>query len=65
MKITAKLKNAAYAESGLSGRYCGNIYDDIHKRWPDGAFIWTSAVKRVDGNIVTTLNSVYEVELAA
>ena len=64
MKLTAKLKNAIYRESPIGGRYGGEIYDDIHKRWPDGTFIWTSTVKSVDGNIVTTRNSVYEVELA-
>lgn len=63
MTITATLKNALYFGNGDVGCYGGNIYDDIRKRWPDGTFIWTSKVLSVVGNIVTTQNSIYEVEM--
>lgn len=62
MTITAKLKNAFYRGNGDVGCYGGNIYGDIRKRWFDGTFIWTSQVLSVEGNIVTTQNSVYEIE---
>ena len=61
MTITAKLKNAIY--DGV-GRYGGNIYGDIRGRWPDGTFVWTSRVLSVVGNIVTTQNSIYQIEPA-
>ena len=64
MTITAKLKNAIYTEGPMGGRYGGEIYGDVNKRWPDGTWVWTSKVKGVEGNIVTTRNSIYEVELA-
>lgn len=64
MKITAKLKNARYHESATGDCFSGEIYGDTRKRWPDGTFVRTSVVKSVDGNIVTTRNSVYECEFA-
>ena len=57
--VTAKLKNAYR----IGNVYSGNIYGDTRGRFPDGELVRTSAVQSVDGNIVTTANSVYEVDI--
>lgn len=64
MTITATLKNAIYAGDGKVGCYYGDIYGDIRKRWPDGTPVRTSRVLSVVGNIVTTQNSIYQIEPA-
>jgi len=57
--VTAKLKNAYR----IGNVYFGNIYGDTRGRFPDGELVRTSAVQSVDGNIVTTANTVYEVDI--
>ena len=57
--VTAKLKNAYR----IGKVYSGNIHGDTRGRFPDGELVRTSAVQSVDGNIVTTANSVYEVDI--
>lgn len=37
----------------------GNIYNDIHGRFPDGYWIRTSLIARIEGDIAVTLNSNY------
>ncbi len=65
MNITAKLKNAEVMRSSIGDILRGQIYGDVHGRFDDGEWIRTSYIKSVDGNIVTTRNSVYECEWAA
>ena len=65
MSITAKLKNAEILKTSLGDIARGQIYGDVHRRFDDGEWIRTSYIKSVDGNIVTTRNSVYECEWAA
>jgi hypothetical protein len=60
MKVTATLKMAVKNDNGT---YSGDIYGDIHNRWPDGERIRTSLVRATDGDIITTLNNVYRVEM--
>jgi len=61
-KITATLKNAHLITDGRRAVYVGEIYGDTHKRWADGTYIRTSQVKREEGDLVYTLNSVYKIE---
>lgn len=62
--ITGRLLNA-YRREWPGGRYylVGEIYEDMHQRWPDGTTISTSPVlEEESGGIVLTVNSIYEVE---
>ena len=65
MSITAKLKNAEILKTSLGDIALGQIYGDVRSRFNDGEWIYTSCIKSVDGNIVTTRNSVYECDWAA
>lgn len=63
-EITGTLKNAQW-DPDIPVVW-GNLYGDVNKRWPDGAYIRTSKVKRVERGqkpeVIETLNSVYRVE---
>lgn len=61
-EITATLKNALIYRIGKHSVFTGDIYDDVHKRWPDGSHIRTSLVDRVEGDLVYTRNSVYKID---
>ena len=37
----------------------GRVYNDSKGRWPDGHWIRTSLISRVEGDLAITLNSVY------
>lgn len=57
MTITAKLKNAYR----IGDVYFGDIYGDTRGRFSDGTPVRTSKVLSVNGNLVTTQNSIYEI----
>ena len=60
---TAKLSNVIImTKDGTPVIAGGNIEQDTRHRWVDGTRIHTSNIINIDGNIITTLNSVYEVE---
>lgn len=40
----------------------GHIYDDILNRFPDGHFIHTAKIVKIEGDLVFTKNSVYRLE---
>jgi len=61
-KITATLKNALIYRIGKHSVFTGDIYGDVHKRWPDGSHIRTSLVDRVENGLAYTLNSIYKIE---
>ena len=61
-EITATLKNALIYRIGKHSVLTGDIYGDVHKRWPDGSHIRTSLVDRVEGDLVYTRNSVYKID---
>ena len=61
-EITATLKNALIYRIGKHLVFTGDIYGDVHKRWPDGSHIRTSLVDRVEGDLVYTRNSVYKID---
>lgn len=60
--ITGRLINAVRfpVRGGIIIR--GEIYEDVHGRFYDGAVIYTTLVIMEEGNIITTKNSIYEVE---
>ncbi len=60
--ITGRLLNAVRCT--VPGGYYieGELYEDVRHRWADGSVISTSKVVQEDGNMVLTLNSIYEVE---
>ena len=60
MTITATLKNACR----LGDVYFGDIYGDTRGRFTDGTPVRTSKVLSVIGNLVTTQNSIYQIEPA-
>lgn len=63
-KITAKLRDVFLHPLGQrkTGMAWGYIFGDTRGRFVDGTHIRTSAITKVDGNIIHTRNSVYEVE---
>ncbi len=61
-EITATLKNALIYRIGKHSVFTGDIYGDVHKRWPDGSHIRTSLVDRVEGDLVYTRNSIYKID---
>lgn len=62
--ITGTLRNWRKQYCTADGRMViwGHIYDDVHNRFPNGHFIHTSSVKKIEGDIVYTRNSVYKLE---
>jgi len=60
--ITGRLLNAKRISVGQHKCLTGDIYEDIHHRFHDGARITTSYITSEDGPIVCTANSIYEVE---
>lgn len=60
--ITGRLLNARRVKLGSVYIISGDVYEDVHGRFYDGEFIWTSAVVHEEGSIISTLNSIYEVE---
>ena len=63
-EITGVLENWSYDD--IWSIFWGNIYEDIHERFPDGMQIHTSSVPRglhnfeyIEGDLIKTLNSTY------
>jgi len=64
VEITGTLKNAVWSD-WATGSIEGNCYGDIHGRFTDGTWIYTSTVREDSGDgIYKTMNSVYKVEFA-
>ena len=64
MNITGILEDAALVSFiGIDDAQlvCGTIVKDHARRWPSGYLIRTSKVVKVEGDIVTTLNSRYKI----
>ena len=62
LPIVGELRNWRKHICGLDGTYVfwGFIYGDIRHRFPDGHWIHTSRVDKVEGNLVfTTGGSIY------
>lgn len=58
IKVTATLKDA----EEVYGVYYGKIYGDTRGIFPDGVKVRTSRVKKVEGDLVYTQNSIYRLE---
>ena len=58
------LKNWYILSLGKSIVVCGDVYNDLKKRFDDGTFIHTSKVISIDFElgIVRTLNSIYKLK---
>jgi hypothetical protein len=65
IQITGTIKNARFFDIGSKQIVCGQIYGDAGNRFEDGTQINTSEVISVDGDLVTTRNSVYRIERRA
>lgn len=64
VKVTATLRDwrKHIVERDGSYVYWGHIYDDTLNRFPNGHFIHTSRVLRVEGDYVYTDSSIYRLE---
>lgn len=63
MEVTASLKNVWFAPvSGGKSIAYGYIYGDTKGRFLDGTHIRTSIVEKIEGDVITTRNSVYRIE---
>ena len=60
MNTTAKLENWIIQKYGDKEICWGNVYNDQKGRFKDGSLIRTSIIEKREGNIITTLNSSYE-----
>ena len=61
-EITATLTNARFIQTGNRQIVAGTIIGDTRKRFRDGETVYTSEILEVDGDIVTTRNSVYRIQ---
>jgi hypothetical protein len=58
--ITADLKGWTFHDLPNGKQIVmGRIYNDTRQRWGDGTQIQTSIITKREGDIITTLNSVY------
>ena len=64
MQVTAVLKEAEIIQRDGWRFARGRCYGDTRGRFNDGDWIRTSDVVKIDGNTVTTRNSIYECEFA-
>ncbi len=69
MNLTGILKDAVLVtfndlpkEYGEVRIVCATIVEDFHGRFRPGYWMYTSLVKKVEGDIVLTLNSTYEIK---
>ena len=61
MEITGKLENWVKTTHTMGQvTYSGNLFGDSKGRWCDGAMVRTSKVVKEEGDIIHTLNSIYE-----
>jgi hypothetical protein len=58
-EITADIHDGYLTTLYGRGLLVGRIVGDKKERWPDGTIIRSSSIVSIDGNIVTTNNSVY------
>lgn len=64
MNITGILEDAAlvsFTSIDDAQIVCGTIVKDHARRWPSGYILRTSRVVKIEGDIVTTLNSHYKI----
>lgn len=62
-EITGTISLASWKQQGTKYPYLsGWISGDTKGRFPDGHFIFTSVVKKQEGDLIYTLNSVYRIE---
>ncbi len=59
VEVTGELHNWHASTVGGYTIYHGNIWGDTRGRFPDGTHVRTSPVEKVEGDLVTTRNSVY------
>ncbi len=59
-EIIGRLENWEIEKTRYGQIYWGNVYDDVRNRFYDGCYIHTSLVERREGQLIYTLNSVYE-----
>lgn len=57
VKVTGRLEN--WSKDPYFKVIWGDLYDDVHQRWPDGTRIHTSDIKKKEGDLVYTRNSIY------
>lgn len=60
--ITGRLRNASRINTSHGTYVRGEVYGDTKGRFVDGEVIRTSVVVTIEGNVVLTRNSIYEVE---
>jgi hypothetical protein len=60
--ITGRLLNAERVTIGDGYIIVREVYEDIHGRFDNGSLIRTSLIVHEDGNVISTKNSIYEVE---
>lgn len=63
MRVTGRLENW-FLDKATKKEFIiwGNVYEDVHERFPDGFFIHTSGIKHrkvSEGVVVETRNSSY------
>lgn len=62
-EITGTISLASWKEKGIKYPYLsGWISGDTKGRFPDNSFIFTSVVKKQEGDLIYTLNSVYRIK---
>lgn len=59
--ITASLEGAYVEDLGICWIVWAHIHGDIRKRFSDGTLVRTSSVKLLDGDVIYTTNSIYEI----
>lgn len=60
-EITGEFRNHEFQQSGEIQVLKGFIYNDARERFNDGEYIRTSAVERIEGDLVFTRNSIYRI----
>ena len=58
--VTAELRNWVRDQRSAGLIIWGHIYNDTRGRFPDGRWVHTSAVARIEGDRAITLNSIYK-----
>lgn len=59
-RVTARLENWRIEKTRYGQIYWGNVYGDAKGRFYDGQHIHTSLVVKREGQVIYTLNSVYQ-----
>jgi len=63
-RVVAKLRNWRKHVCDKNGTFVfwGHVYDDLTNRFPNGHFIHTARVEKVEGDLVYTANSIYKLD---